>query len=95
MTHSADSDAGPVDLATHDHKIDYLIELRGVYDGWSIGVMTDGCLHNRWSDDEGNALPGYERRYEATERAIDEMLHPSEKCPTPPEEAQKREREPA
>ena len=34
-----------------------LIELRGVYDGWSVAVMKDGRRLNRWAE-----VPGYERR---------------------------------
>lgn len=50
--------------------IDHLIELRGVYDGWIIAVHKDGTLHNRWADEDGNAIPGYERQWRATEEAI-------------------------
>ena len=35
----------------------YLIELRGVYDGWSVRVLKDGTRINRWA-----GIPGYERR---------------------------------
>ena len=51
-------------------SIDRLIELRGVYDGWSIAVMKDGSLVNRWTDDDGSPAKGYERRWAATEEAI-------------------------
>jgi hypothetical protein len=51
-------------------EIDYLVELRGVYDGWSIAVHKDGTLRNRWAGDDGNAKPGYERRWLAAEDAI-------------------------
>lgn len=44
-----------------------VIELRGVYDGWSVGVLSDGSRFNRWGDGNGKALPGYERRWEVTE----------------------------
>lgn len=59
-------------------KINYLIELRGVYDGWSIAVYADGTLRNRWANEDGTAMGGYERLWEATEKAIAEMLDPSE-----------------
>lgn len=63
-------------------KIDHLIELRGVYDGWSIAVMTDGTIKNRWANDAGDGPePGYERRWFATEDAIGCMLDPAEKTP--------------
>ena len=39
--------------------IAYLIELRGVYDGWSVAVMTDGTRVNRWA-----GVKGYEHRAE-------------------------------
>lgn len=45
-----------------------VIELQGVYDGWSIAVMKDGTLRNRWSD-----LEGYERRADQTQAVIDEI----------------------
>ena len=38
-------------------EIDHLVELRGVYDGWSVAVMKDGTKINRWANE-----PGYERR---------------------------------
>lgn len=56
-----------------------LIEIRGVYDGWSISVSPDGTLRNRWANDEGTGPePGYERRYSETEAYIDGMdgIHP-------------------
>lgn len=57
-----------------DHaQIEHLIELRGVYDGWSIARLKDGRLINRWADDNGQPLPGYERRHAATEDAIREL----------------------
>ena len=30
-------------------QIDHLIELRGVYDGWSVAVLKDGTRVNRWA----------------------------------------------
>lgn len=55
------------------NQIDHLIEIRGVYDGWSIAVHRDGSLHNRWAQSDGTAIPGYERRWQATEDAIAAM----------------------
>ena len=49
---------------------DYLIELRGVYDGWSIAVLKDGSYVNRWAGVDGYAEPGYERRWLATQQHI-------------------------
>lgn len=40
-----------------DAEVDHLIELRGVYDGWSVKVLKDGTRINRWA-----GIPGYERR---------------------------------
>ena len=45
MTRCAENDAP---------KIDHLIELRGVYDGWSIAVYADGTIKNRWANDAGD-----------------------------------------
>lgn len=42
---------------------EYLIEIRGVYDGWSIGVTPDGEYVNRW--------PKGDYRYEATQEVIE------------------------
>lgn len=54
-------------------QVDHLVELRGVYDGWSIAVYTDGTIHNRWADSKGQPHPGYERRWAATRDAIAQM----------------------
>jgi hypothetical protein len=55
-------------------KIDHIIELQGVYDGWSIAIYTDGTIKNRWANDAGDGPePGYERRWLATEDAIGAM----------------------
>ena len=42
-----------------------LIELRGIYDGWSIAVLEDGTRYNRWAGREGE-----EHRAELTEAFI-------------------------
>lgn len=48
--------------------VDHLIELRGVYDGWSVAVMRDGTRVNRWANADGNGPDvRYTRRYEITE----------------------------
>lgn len=41
--------------------VDHLIELRGVYDGWSVAVMKDGTRVNRWAE-----IPGYSKRAAVT-----------------------------
>ncbi len=53
-----------------DDDIAYLIELRGVYDGWSIKVLKDGTAINRWADEDGKPVEGYERRWQLTQDAI-------------------------
>ena len=53
--------------------IAHIIELRGVYDGWSIAVLKDGSLVNRWAEPDGTPSAGYERRFKATEEAIQRM----------------------
>lgn len=59
--------------------VDHLIELRGVYDGWSIEVRKDGTMRNRWAEADGKPAAGYERRWQATENAIAQLLDPSDK----------------
>jgi hypothetical protein len=44
----------------------YLIELREVYDGWSIKVLHDGTWVNRW--------PETDRRHAPTQLAIEHHL---------------------
>ncbi|TWI04853.1 hypothetical protein IP90_00993 [Luteimonas cucumeris] len=36
-----------------------LIEIRGIYDGWSVAKLPDGTLVNRWPEDD--------RRYASTQ----------------------------
>lgn len=43
----------------------HLIELRGVYDGWSIAVMKDGRALNRWDKKE------YPKRWAATQEFLE------------------------
>ena len=54
--------------------VDYLVEVRGVYDGWSIAVMKDGSYVNRWEDPDnpGCAVPGFESRFEKIRAALEE-----------------------
>jgi hypothetical protein len=44
----------------------YLIEIRGVYDGWSIGITPDGEYVNRWDKDD--------YRYAATQEVIERYI---------------------
>lgn len=58
--------------ADYENRIAHLIEYPTIYDGWSVAVLTDGTLVNRWAnDDDTGPEPGYERRYEATQRALE------------------------
>ena len=44
-----------------------LVEIRGVYDGWSILINEQGEWLNRWENDEGGGpAEDYERRWKAT-----------------------------
>ena len=62
------------DMSENAPQIDHLIELRDVYDGWSIAVYTDGTIKNRWANDAGDGPePGYERRWRMTEDAMSLM----------------------
>lgn len=52
----------------HD-EVETFIELRGVYDGWSIAKMKDGSYANRWAETD--------HRYKRTQDFI-EMLEEEE-----------------
>lgn len=41
-------------------------EIRGLYDGWSAAMLSDGRIVNRWSPEDG-------RRYTETEKFIAEL----------------------
>lgn len=47
-----------------------LIELRGIYDGWSVALLEDGTMLNRWEREGGGPIPGLEHRWEAAEEYI-------------------------
>jgi hypothetical protein len=50
-----------------------LVQLQGVYDGWSIAMLNDGTAVNRWANDDNTGPePGFERAYAATQAAMDE-----------------------
>lgn len=56
--------------------VDHTIELRGVYDGWSIAVLKSGQMINRWENRAGDGPePGYERRWQATKDAMTRWEH--------------------
>jgi hypothetical protein len=48
------------------NDVDYYIEIRGVYGGWSAAKMKDGTLRNRW--------PVGDRRHAATQEWIDAAI---------------------
>lgn len=58
-----------------------LIELHGVYDGWSVKIMSDGRAINRWANADGTPAEGYERRYKATQAWIDAGRFRTPKAP--------------
>lgn len=43
--------------------VDHYIEIRGIYDGWSVAYMKDGRMLNRWPPDD--------RRHKPTQDFID------------------------
>lgn len=49
-------------------QVDHLIELRGIYDGWSVAMLADGTMHNRW--------PPEHRRHRPTQDWIDRTPDP-------------------
>ena len=59
------------------YPIAHIIELRDVYDGWSIAVLKDGSLVNRWAEPDGTPRAGYEGRFKATEDALASMREES------------------
>ena len=44
------------------------IEIRGIYDGWSVAKMKDGTLVNRWKPEDG-------RLYQQTEEWIAQRMN--------------------
>jgi hypothetical protein len=46
-----------------ESELEAYIEIRGIYDGWSVAKMKDGRLINRW--------PESDRRYKPTQQWID------------------------
>ena len=41
-------------------KVACLIEIRGIYDGWSVAQMQDGALINRWDEEDRRHGPTQE-----------------------------------
>lgn len=46
-------------------NVEFYIEIRGIYDGWSVAKMKDGSYVNRW--------PENDRRYQPTQDWIASM----------------------
>lgn len=53
--------------------VKHTIEIPAIFDGWSIAVLHDGTMVNRWADTEDPTRPaeGYERRYRMTQEIIE------------------------
>lgn len=51
-------------------EIDFTYEIRPLYDGWSIAVLKDGTLINRWLDPAFPDNPTIRHRRTATEQYI-------------------------
>lgn len=49
---------------TLEKEVAYRVEIRGIYDVWSIAVLRDGTLVNRW--------PEGDPRHAPTQKIIDE-----------------------
>lgn len=54
--------------------VEVLIEIRGIYDGWSVAKMKDGTYVNRWDEDD--------RRHKPTQDWIDGRMAELAKDPT-------------
>ncbi len=48
-----------------ESEVAYLIEIRGLFDGWSIAVLEDGTWKNRWNPED------YPYRHAATQEYIE------------------------
>jgi len=46
-------------MIIHD-DVETFIEIRGIYDGWSVAKMKDGKLVNRWPEDDRRHKPTQE-----------------------------------
>ena len=56
-------------------RIVMLYEDPNIYDGWSAAQLDDGSFVNRWASDGDPkiAMPGYERRFNLTERWLADL----------------------
>lgn len=57
----------PGEYDKFEDQIFQLIEIRGVYDGWSILELKDGTLINRWEPDD--------YRYAPTQNVLEGIKH--------------------
>ena len=51
-----------------DKKVKALVEIRGVYDGWSYILYEDGSMKNRWDPVQDP------RRYSLTQEVINQQM---------------------
>lgn len=66
-------------------EVHHMIEIQGIYDGWSIMVLKDGRMLNRWENPLGRPTPGDERRWVATAEAIENYLAARDEAESPGE----------
>jgi hypothetical protein len=57
------------------NKVQMLVEIRGLYDGWSYAIMKDGTAVNRW--------PVGDRRWKTAQEQVER--HNATFAPTPKE----------
>lgn len=58
---------------TEESNIAHLVEFPDIYDGYSVIVMKDGTLINRWAERDGSPTPGYQWRWAKTQEYIEIM----------------------
>ena len=56
------SESGEMTNESAPEDVDHYIEVRGIFDGWSVAQMKDGRLLNRW--------PPSDRRHKPTQAWI-------------------------
>ena len=61
----------PEEIETH-------IEIRGIYDGWSVAAMKDGRLLNRWPPDDRRHKPTQRLRTQPT--SMEQMQNRSKRA---------------
>lgn len=55
-----------IDMDIDMAQVEMLIEIRGIYDGWSIAKMKDGTYRNRWDEND--------RRFASTADCIQRLI---------------------